>query len=180
MIKGKKVGFRAIEKEDLPLLRDWRNIPYLRKHFREPMELNMLNQEGWWPKVTASKNDFMFMVIELETGKPVGAAGLTYINWIVRSGEISLYIGKDETYIDDEGLAEDSVRLLIKYGFEILNLNKIWTELYEFDNKKMAIYKKLGMQKDGVLRDNCFYRNRYWDSYLVSILRKEYTTDSEN
>jgi len=94
MIKGKKVAFRALEREDLPLLRDWRNIPYLRKHFREVAELNMLNQEGWLPKVTASKNDFMFMVEELATGEPVGVVGLTYINWIIRSGEISLYIDK--------------------------------------------------------------------------------------
>jgi len=180
MIKGKKVAFRALERGDLPLIRDWRNIPYLRKHFREPMELNMLNQEAWLPKVTASKNDFMFMVEELATGEPVGVVGLTYINWIIRSGEISLYIGKNDSYIDDEGLAEDAVRLIIKYGFEILNLNKIWTELYEYDHKKMAIYEKFNMNRDGVLRDNCFYRNRYWDSYLVSILRSEYVTDEEN
>ncbi len=33
MIKGQKVGLRAVEKEDLPFLRDWRNIPDFRKQF---------------------------------------------------------------------------------------------------------------------------------------------------
>ena len=34
MIKGKKVGLRAVEKQDLPILRDWRNIVEFRKNFR--------------------------------------------------------------------------------------------------------------------------------------------------
>ena len=48
MIKGKLVGLRAIEREDLILLRDWRNNPDLRKNYREVRELNLANQEVWY------------------------------------------------------------------------------------------------------------------------------------
>ena len=48
MIKGKKVGLRAVEKEDLILLRDWRNLTDFRKHFREVRELSLTDQEEWF------------------------------------------------------------------------------------------------------------------------------------
>ena len=84
MIKGKLVGLRAVEKEDLSLLRDWRNIPEFRKNFREVRELNMANQENWFQKSCVNNpNDFMFIIQRLSDNKPIGAAGLLYINWIV-------------------------------------------------------------------------------------------------
>ena len=38
MIAGNKIGLRAVEKK-IYSLRDWRNIPEFRKHFREVREL---------------------------------------------------------------------------------------------------------------------------------------------
>ena len=48
MITGKKIGLRAVEKEDLLFLRDWRNIPDFRKNFREVRELSLTDQEAWF------------------------------------------------------------------------------------------------------------------------------------
>ncbi len=175
MIKGKLVGLRAVEMEDLKLLRDWRNIPSLRRNFREVRELGLKNQQTWFEKTSASANDFMFIFENLETGEAVGAGGLLYTNWIIRSADFSFYIGYEEKYIDDEGLAEDAAMLLIKYGFENLNLNKIWMELYEFDERKIEFFtEKFNFVREGTLRDNCFEDGRYWNSYIYSLLKREY------
>lgn len=175
MIKGEKTGLRAIEKDDLQYLRDWRNIAEFRRNFREVKELNMQNQENWFNKVIVSPNDFMFTVVDLENNKPIGAAGLLYINWVIRSADFSFYIGKDNLYIDDKGYALDSARLLIDYGFKNLNLNKIWMELYEFDHKKIEFFTKhFSFKQDGMLRENCFEDGRYYNSIIISLLQKEH------
>jgi RimJ/RimL family protein N-acetyltransferase len=175
MIKGKKVGLRAVEKDDLTMLRDWRNIPAFRKNFREHRELNMVNQENWLTKVNASSNDYMFIIERLADRKPLGACGLLYTSWIVRSADFSFYIGFEERYIDDVGYAEEAAALLIDYGFRNLNLHKIWMELYEFDTLKLDFFlKKFQFKIDGVLRDNCFEEGRYWNSMLISLLASEY------
>ena len=114
MIKGKLVGLRAVEREDLFLLRDWRNNPEFRKNFREVRELNMVNQEIWFEKSCVNNpNDFMFIIVRLSDNKPIGAAGLLYINWIIRSADFSFYIGENDAYIDSDGYAEDAAKLLI-------------------------------------------------------------------
>ena len=175
MIKGKLVGLRAVEKEDLPFLRDWRNLTEFRKHFREVRELSLPDQESWFESLQRSKHiNYMFTIIDLKTNNPIGAAGLLYINWIIRSADFSFYIGEKEMYIDSYGIAEEAASLLIDYGFKNLNLHKIWMELYEFDNQKIQFFtKKFNFKQDGLLRDNCFENGKYWDSLIISLLKKD-------
>lgn len=170
MIKGRKVGLRAVEREDLQLLKDWRNISNFRKNFREVRELSSIDQEVWLNELQNNKHfNYMFTIVDLSTQKPVGAAGLLYINWIIRSADFSFYIGKDEAYIDNDGFAEEATQLLLDYGFHNLNLHKIWMELYEFDKIKLDFFSnKFGFETDGLLRDNCFENGKYYNSYIIS------------
>lgn len=175
MIEGKIVGLRALEKEDLILLRDWRNTPSFRRNFREHRELNMANQENWFARVNTNPNDFMFIIERLSDGQPLGACGLLYTNWIIRSADFSFYIGNERSYIDDHGYATEAAKLLINYGFHNLNLNKIWMELYEYDTKKIDFFTKVfKFNKDGILRENCFEEGRYWNSGVYSLLSREH------
>ena len=174
MIKGKLVGLRAIEDSDLAVLRDWRNVENFRKHFREVRELNMANQRKWFEKTNNSPNDFMFVIVRLDTNKPIGACGLLYINWILRMADYSFYIGEGENYIDDK-FAKEATQILLDYGYNQLNLNKVWMELYEYDTAKINFFtKNFNFKEDGKLRDNCFYDGKYWDSYIISLLAKEH------
>ena len=175
MIKGKLVGLRAVEKKDLELLKQWRNIEEFRKNFREVRELNQANQEAWFENSCINNpNNFMFTIVELETGEAIGACGLLYINWIIRSADFSFYIGKDEQYIDNLGYAEDAAGLLINYGFGELNLNKLWMELYEYDYLKIEFFKeKFDFKVDGRLRQNCFHNGKFYDSLIISLLNSD-------
>jgi hypothetical protein len=91
-----------------------------------------------------------------------------------RYADLSLYIGWNEEYIDNKGIAEESCRILFDYGFSELSLNKIWTEIYEFDLKKYDLYCRLGFQKDGFLREQYFYDGKWWGSYILSLLQKDW------
>ena len=64
--------------------------------------------------------------------------------------------------------------MLIQYGFNNLNLNKIWMELYEFDQQKIDFFtNNFKFKVDGVLRQNCFEDGQYWDSKIISLLHSE-------
>ena len=176
MIKGKKVYLRAVEREDLPKLQAWRNLEGFRKNFREHRELSSWHQEKWLEKVNSTSTDYMFAIVRASDQKLIGACGLLYINWIIRSGDFSFYIGEDEKYIDQDGFAEEATQLLLKYGFEELNLNKVWMELYEFDQAKINFFmNRFKFMKDGLLRQNCFKEGKYHDSWIISLLKSDYS-----
>lgn len=174
MIKGKKVYLKAIEREDLPYLMIWRNRPDFRKYFREYREINSDMQEKWYEnKVMNDNSTIMFSIKDIENNQLLGCCGLCYINWIHRYADLSLYIGWNNEYIDNNGYALEACELLFNYAFNELNLNKIWTEIYEFDNKKKNLYVSMGFKVDGTLRQNYFYDGKWWNSYVLSLLKDE-------
>lgn len=176
MIKGNLVSLRAVAKEDLPLLMEWRNKPHFRQYFREYKELNLQNQEAWFNNIVlGDKNTIMFtVVLNDENSTPIGCCGLCYINWVNRNADLSLYIGHKDYYIDDLGYAEEACRLLFEYGFGEINLHKIWTEIYEFDAPKYILYTRLGFAQDGLLRDNYFHDGKWHNSRMMSLLSEDY------
>ena len=175
MIKGNLVYLCALEREDLPLLMKWRNQAEYRKYFREYGELNSDMQKNWYEKkVLGDMGTIMFAIRDIRSDELLGCCGLCYINWVHRNSDLSLYIGKDGLYIDTIGYAWESCKLLFDYGFLELGLEKIWSELYEFDDRKIQLYQKLGMQTDGTLRNQYYYDGRWWDSKILSILNNEW------
>ena len=81
----------------------------------------------------------MFSIIESKINKLIGACGLCYIDLINKNADFSIYIGKNNLYIDDK-YAIDSANLLLEYGFTVLNLHRIWAEIYNFDKIKKKTF----------------------------------------
>ncbi len=175
MYKGELVYIDAINREDLASLMEWRNRPEYRKYFREYRELNMDMQKKWYEnKVLGDPSTIMFAIRQNDTSELIGCCGLCYINWVHRNADLSLYIGWNNSYIDDAGFAGEACGLLFNYGFKELGLQKIWTEIYTFDEPKLKLYKSLGFQIDGELRNQYFYNGKWWNSYMLSLLAEEW------
>jgi RimJ/RimL family protein N-acetyltransferase len=169
MIKGQFTALRAIERDDLSQLLAWRNQPELRRYFREYRELNLEQQLSWFNlKVNNDASTRMFSIVDQE-GKLLGAAGLCYIDWINRTADFSIYLGWQGLYIDHK-FAPDAARTLIKYGFEELGLNRLWSEIYSFDQAKVIFFNKLGFHLDGQHRQTHWAENAWHDSLFFSLL----------
>jgi RimJ/RimL family protein N-acetyltransferase len=173
MIKGQYTYLRAIEQSDLVTLMNWRNKPQLRKYFRETDEINIYNQTKWFESISAkdSKNK-MFAIVDCDTDNLIGACGLCYLDWINKSADFSIYIGYKDLYIDSK-YAIDAANIMIEYGFSVLNLHRMWAEIYSIDEAKKAFFDKLKFTKDGVLRETYWYDNCWHDSIFYSLLRTD-------
>ena len=171
MLEGKKVKLSSVEEESLEQLRNWRNEPSLRKYFREYREISKTMQKKWFEKINNDSQQVNFEIRSLKEDLLIGHCGLYYINWITRTGEFGIYIG-DKKYRNG-GYGSDALRTLIKYGFEDLNLNKIWCEVYD-NNPSIDVYKHIGFVYEGTMRQNYFSEGKYWDSHILSILKEEY------
>lgn len=170
MLKGTHVGLRAIERADLQTLLDYRNRPHFRRFFREYRELSAEHQNAWFEKlVMGDPGTRMFAIEELSSGRLLGACGLCYIDFINRSADFSIYIGADDLYIDGK-FAPDAAKALIRYGFEELNLHRLWSEIYETDEAKAAFFKKLGFHLDGRHRQTHWTEGKWVDSLYWGLL----------
>ena len=173
MIKGKKIILDSVEEEHLPLLLKWRNDPNFRQYYREYRVLTVEQQRKWWVDKVLNDNSWQYFVVKpvQDPEKIIGVAGLTYIHPIYRTGEFAITLG-DSSY-RGKGYGSDTLKTLINYGFNDLNLNKIWCEVYE-NNKAIEIYRKIGFKDEGILRQQVYKNGKFLDSYILSMLRSEY------
>lgn len=174
MILNKSIYLRAVEEKDLELLKQWRNNEDFRTNFREIRELSTNHQVKWLERLNADASSFMFSICDAQTDEIIGAGGLLYINWVLRSADFSFYIGKDNEYVSNSAYSIDASEALINYGFHTLNLNKIWMELYDIDQRKLDFFKEnFNFKVDGLLRQNAFINGKYHHSFILSLLRDE-------
>ena len=89
-----------------------------------------------------------YAVVLKETGHPVGSIGLmvgkaSHIALPETEGEIGYWIGVPYW---GRGLIPEAVREIMRYGFEKLNLEKIWCGYFDGNIKSKRVQEKCGFQ----------------------------------
>ena len=169
MFKGKNMNLRSLEIEDLETLKKWRNEPSNRIHTREYRLLNMINQEEWFEMIHKDNPPkvLMFGVTDKQE-KLIGVCGLTYIDWKNRHCEISIILYLKNWQKTKQG--KETISLLEKFGFEELNMRRLWVEIFDTIPQNIKLFESLNFVKEGILRDK-LWRNRKWhNSYIYSKL----------
>jgi RimJ/RimL family protein N-acetyltransferase len=160
------VELRAVERNDLEMIRAWRNDPELRSRTREWKMLTSEDQSRWFERITRSDRvDHMFVVTHLDS--PIGVVGLCGWNTHDRHAEISFYIGERESR--GQGLMKSALSLLIGWGFE-QGLHRIWAEVYDFNVPSEKLLEKLDFTHEGRQRDHAFRDGRFVDSVMMGLL----------
>ncbi len=173
MLGGEHVGLRAVEPADLEQLREWRNLPQLRRNFREHREIGPDQQRRWYETtVVDGAGVLMFAIVSADSGRLLGAAGLAGIDWVSRRSEFSIYIGSDNAYIDDH-YAPDAARVLLRYAFRQLGIHRVWAEIYEYDELKRGLLDSLGFKLEGRHRQHHFADGVWHDSLFYGLLGGE-------
>ena len=113
----------------------------------------------------------MFGVIN-NRNKLIGVCGLTYIDWKNKHAEISCYLTKDDWQQSKEVV--DTLKVLIKYGFEELNLHRLWAEVFTIAQKNIDLLVKMKFVNEGRLRQKLWRNGKWWDSIIFSKLSTEY------
>jgi RimJ/RimL family protein N-acetyltransferase len=181
MIVGDKIIIDVIDPRSLEWMRQRRNDPELRQYFREWKDISKDRQEIWYKERgnNTNKCHVYFEIREASKEKDkenhidnlIGCMGLHYINWQLRSAEFGIYL--DYT-VRGKGYGKESLSMLFDYGFNEMNMHKIWAEVYNFNSAINVYTHGLGMKVDGVLRDNKFTKGKYHDSTMISILEDEW------
>ena len=173
MFEGKSVTLRALEKEDLEILKEWRNSKHVRKSTREYKLLNMINQKNWFESIHQLNppREIMFGILN-KRKKLIGVTGLTYIDWKNRNSEISIYFSTNNWQTKSE--AKEVINLILEYGFEELNLHRLYVEIFSLMKENIKLFSQLKFIKEGELREKIWRQNKWWDTIIFSKLSSEY------
>jgi diamine N-acetyltransferase len=169
---GQKVYLRPLERADAPTLVPWFNDPEVLRTVARYRPLNLQEEEAWLERAAGSEHDLGLGIVPRATDQLVGVTGLHQMDFKNRHAAFGIIIGDKESW--GKGYGTEATGLLIQYAFDTLNLNRVWLHVYEFNERGIRAYEKVGFRREGVLRQDCYREGRYWNTFVMGILREEW------
>lgn len=166
-IDGDRIYLSPMNVEDLETYTKWINDPAVTDNIGlTRQQIGLVKEKELLENMC--RNDYHFAIIRKEDETLLGNTSIFDINHIDRCAEVGIFIGEDENR--GKGYGGLALRMIIKYGFETLNLNNILLKVFAFNKNAIACYEKIGFKKIGERRSSYFVRGEYHNLVFMDIL----------
>jgi len=123
-----------------------------------------------------SKNQsHVFTIVDLETDAPIGRCMLFNLVQVNRMATLGIVIG-EKTYWN-RGYGQEAIKLLLDYGFNLLNLNNIMLGVAAYNLRAINCYQKVGFKEIGRRRKTKIIGGQRYDVIYMDILAEEFESD---
>ncbi len=172
-LEGERIILREYRREDFSHMRKWVNnyeiTQWLSNVFLYPH--SEIDTENFINAMMAGKMKG-FIIAHKDTEEYIGQLDLINIDWVNRVGTIGIVIGTKENL--GKGYGTEAIKLLQKFSFNKLNLNKLELDVRSFNKRAIRSYEKSGFKVEGIIRENYFEDGKYSDTIKMGILKREW------
>lgn len=118
-----------------------------------------------------------FAIVANENGeeKLIGSISIMEINYTHRIGTLGIFIGDPE--YRSKGYGAEAINLILEFAFRYMNLKNINLSVYDYNERAIKCYKKVGFKEYGRRRKSIFMNGKYYDRIFMDILDEEFTGD---
>lgn len=120
---------------------------------------------------------FQLAILVAEEGRLIGNCGIRMGGAGARQAELGYEL--DPAYWG-RGYASEAARALLAFGFRDLTLHKVSARVVADNAASVRVLERLGFQREGHLRENEFFKGRWWDTLLYGLLDREWQALSTN
>ena len=118
----------------------------------------------------AKQPDKLWLAITLRSeGQQIGGIGLR-IEQQHQHAELGYWLGVSYW---GQGYATEASREMLRYGFEELNLHRIFATHFKHNPASGRVLKKIGMHYEGCQREHLLKWGQFIDSEMYGLLRRE-------
>ena len=176
-LESRNILLRALSStDDLSNYESWLNDQEITMYMgsgKFPSTVDSLKE--YIMKYNSSKEGMLLGIFPKENQKHIGNITLHMIDWIHRKAEIGIIIGDKNDF--KKGYGTEAVNLLLKHGFERLNLHKITAGMVSLNNGSVKLFEKCGFEIEGTLKQDFYFENNYYDTFRYGILKESYTKE---
>lgn len=164
---------RKLSQADLPERVRWMNMPsvYSTMHFVPPISLEKTIE---WHKRNQQIQTRCDMVFEDDRGQLLAMGGLTGIDYAARKAEFYIFVNPD---MQRQGIGTQATYLLCKYGFDVLQLHKIYLYTNATNQGARKTYEKVGFRLEGIHRNEIIVNEKFEDRLYYGLLADELDKD---
>ena len=175
-LKGERVHLRALLEKDL-------NNNYLQ--WLNDEEVCRNNAHAIFPNTEQKMKDYfsglnnqnvhiVLAIIDSASGKHIGNVSLQNINWVSRNAEFAILMGDKDYW--GKGYGEEAAKLVVDYGFNRLNMHRIFCGTLSGNEGMIRLAQKLDMKQEGIRREAIFKNGAYHNIIEFGVLKSEYNS----
>jgi RimJ/RimL family protein N-acetyltransferase len=176
LFTGKLVRLAALNSEkDVDALARWDlDSEYLRQLDGRPQLPNRAGKikEAIEKVQQEDPNTIELSMRTLADDKFIGFVAFDGINW--QHGDTFIGIGIGDPAYRGNGYGTDALRVMLRYGFSELNLQRIQLNVFSYNERAIRSYLKTGFVVEGRMRGMLLRDGRRWDFVYMSVLRDEW------
>ncbi|WP_030430157.1 GNAT family N-acetyltransferase [Allokutzneria albata] len=121
-----------------------------------------------WCETRAEQTDRIDLaVIDRATGGFVGELALNEIDFDNLSAGYRIALTEGAT---GRGMGTEATRLVLAYAFERIGLHRVQLEVYDFNPRAIACYRKCGFEIEGTLRDALLWDGQWHDAHVMAAV----------
>ena len=170
---GSQVYLRPLTGEDAAAFVPWINDAEVTRTLAVGAAvMDRQAEQTWIEKTNASEHDVLFGIVVQGTDQLIGLIGLNQIDFRHQSASLGMMIGEKSMW--GKGYGTEATKLVVRYAFEELHLNRVQLHVYEYNLRGIRVYEKVGFRWEGVLRQEHVYAGHFWDTVVMAILREEW------
>ena len=171
-IDGPKLVLRPLEAADAPRLTAILNDPAVRENLRLEQPVSLAAEQEFIAALARAVEEVVVGIADRESGRLLGVTGLHHLGGPDRQAEFGIFIGGPEEW--GKGYGQEATRLIVGYGFEVLELNRVWLHVHADNARGIHAYEKVGFRVEGVLRQAALRGGRFVDVITMAVLRHEW------
>ena len=181
MLEGKRIRLAPLERKHIDHFLKWFNDPEITQYLTIYKPMTRDWEEEWFSNLKTREDSVYFsiqIIDEKDQDKIIGNCAIQDINNKNRACSCGITIG--EKNYQNKGYGTEAMEMLVEYGFNTLNMNRIELSVYEFNSRAFKTYQKVGFVEEGRKRQARYHNGKYQDEIIMAILREDWENKEKN
>lgn len=173
-LAGSLVYLRPGERSDIPTFVRWLSDERTTRHLLLRSPISEALEERWFDQMLEhhGRDRWFFVICRIVDDRAVGSLDLHAVDQVNGGAGIGIMIGDPSD--TGHGYGSDALRILVRFGFDELRLERIWLDVYEDNAGARRLYERLGFVPEATFRHGVFRRGAFVDVHRLAILKEEW------
>jgi diamine N-acetyltransferase len=134
--------------------------------------INKVQQEKWFEQYCEDDAQIIFAIVDKDKNDIIGTIGLSPIDHFNQRAQLGTLIGNQKYW--GKGYATEGLKLLLQYAFRELNLNRVYSYVFEENIASIKKNQKMGFKIEGSLRNHAYCNGVFKNVLVMGLLKKDF------
>lgn len=174
LLETERLLLRKLTPEVYAYVFDNYSVEQLQQFFGHPTPEDVAKEGDRFRRglTTFNKTFLLFQLLDKTTGRNIGWCG--YHTWYTDHARAEMGYALNDEALRNRGLMREAMTAIVKYGFEVMQLNRIEAFISPVNVPSLQLVKGLHFRQEGHLRQHYFKNSVHEDSLVFGLLRGEY------